>query len=185
MNGKQAKSTLCKTKWRIPFIFFFLCSASGSFNIVQFPLHTELCQVGEKVDKVRSPSEAAGSAQFRSIVLTATIKNRGSVGGSSAFCCCSHVSFQFFSNICMDWLFMCYCAESCCCWIWSWLSRLHLCRCPCVRALSLLSATGTSQRGSEAEWGFGSACTAQTRSFLTKKKTKKQKLIHSQVHHQN
>lgn len=90
--------------------FFFPCSASGSFNIVQFPLHTELCQVGEKVDKVR----AAGSAQFRGIVLTATIKTEGLSAAPLPSAVALMLVFSFSATSVRTGFLVCYCAESSC-----------------------------------------------------------------------
>lgn len=58
------------------FFFSFFCDAVHQGHSILSNSHytLELCQVGEKVDKVQSWSDAAGSAQFYSIALTATIK---------------------------------------------------------------------------------------------------------------
>lgn len=86
-----------------------------------------------KVDKVRSPSEAAGSAQFRSIVLTATIKTEGLSAAPLRSVVALMLVFSFSAT--SVWTGFS-CVTEAVVWIWSWLSRLHLCRSPCVRALS-------------------------------------------------
>lgn len=61
----------------LPSYFFFFprnCSASGSFNIVQIPLHTGAVSSRSRVDKVRNNSAPADSAQFCNAVLTLTTK---------------------------------------------------------------------------------------------------------------
>lgn len=69
-----------------PSFFFFFprnCSASGSFNIVQIPLHTGAVSSRSRVDKVRNNSAPADSAQFCNAVLTLTTKTgaRRRLGG--------------------------------------------------------------------------------------------------------
>lgn len=118
------------------FFIFFPCSASGSFNIVQFPLHTELCQVGEKVDKVRGPGEAAGSAQFRRIVLTATIKTEGLSAAPLRSAVALMLVFSFSATSARTRFRVCYCAESGCLDLELIITAAPLQVSLCARALS-------------------------------------------------